>query len=94
MKLRKFNIGPGAASLILIVVVLCLSTLGVLSLRSAQDDLNLSRRSIEVIEWIYELNDAAEQRLAQLDHVLAACGQDAATEQEYLSKVQAQLPQA
>ena len=48
---RKSNVsfGPGAASLILIVVILSMSVLGMLALMNARNDDRLSSRSIDVI---------------------------------------------
>ena len=72
---RKSNVsfGPGAASLILIVVILSMGVLGMLALMNARNDAQLSRRSIEVVAAGYELNDKAERSVAELDGVLARC---------------------
>ena len=45
MNQREYRIGPGAASLMLLVVVLSMSVLGMLALMSARSDENLSLRS-------------------------------------------------
>ena len=42
MNRRSFQIGPGAASLLLIAVVLCMGVLGALSLVSARGDAQLA----------------------------------------------------
>ena len=44
MNQREYRIGPGAASLMLLVVVLSMSVLGMLALMSARSDENLSLR--------------------------------------------------
>ena len=49
MNQREYRIGPGAASLMLLVVVLSMSVLGMLALMSARSDENLSLRSAEVL---------------------------------------------
>ena len=61
---RKSNvaIGPGAASLILIVVILSMGVLGMLALMNARNDARLSSRSTAVVVAGYELNDRAERR--------------------------------
>ncbi|MBR1607062.1 MAG: hypothetical protein IJ664_05075 [Clostridia bacterium] len=66
---RRSNIhfGPGAASLILIFVVLSMSVLGMLALINGRNDARLSRRSAQVIEAVYQLNERAELRRAELD---------------------------
>ena len=66
----KVSFGPGAASIILIVVILCMSVLGLLSLMNARNDMHLSRRSAEVVTEVYELSARAEQSLALLDAAL------------------------
>lgn len=92
MKKREFHIGPGAASLMLIAVVLSLSALCVLSLMSARSDLQLARRSTAVTEETARLNAASERSMAALDAVLLACA-DAADDEEYLSRVAKSLPE-
>lgn len=87
MKQRRFNIGPGAASLILIIVVLSLSVVGILSMVSVRVDMNISRRSLSVAEEIYALNESAEEALLRLDERLARCGAEANSEDEYLKLV-------
>jgi len=91
MKNREYHIGPGAASLLLIAVVLSLSALCLLSLSGARSDLQLTRRSTAVSEEIARLNDQSERSMAKLDAVLAQCG-GAADDEEYLEMVAADLP--
>ena len=84
--------GPGAASLILIVVILSMSVLGMLALMSARSDMNLTARSAQVIEAVYELNCAAERRLASLDDVVVALRGDGADAEALLSRLAERLP--
>ena len=91
MNRRSFQIGPGAASLLLIAVVLCMGVLGALSLVSARGDAQLSMRSIRMAESAATLNSYAEEELMQLDKVLvelSAAESDAA----YLAEIAALLP--
>lgn len=69
---RRSNIhfGPGAASLILIFVVLSMSILGMLALINGRNDAQLSRRSAQVIEAVYQLNERAELRRGELDALI------------------------
>jgi hypothetical protein len=85
--------GPGAASLILIVVALSLCMLAMLTQITARGDINLCTRSAEMIQRVYELNAQSEQRLAELDAVLAAARKDAAGMEGYLEQVGANLPE-
>lgn len=92
MNRREFRIGPGAASLMLIVVVLSMSVLGMLALMNARSDVRLGERSIAVAQDIYQMNDAAQASLAALDALLAANAGDAADDAEYLARVARGLP--
>lgn len=87
MKRRGVTIGPGAPSLLLVVVVVAMSVLGLLALMSARSDAQLTRRSLEYTVGEYERAAQAERSLAQLDGVLAAC----AGEEDYLAAVSRQL---
>ena len=76
MNERRMKMAPGAAMLILILVVLTVSMLGVLTLMSARGDLTLSERSARLTEATCRLNAKAERTLAQIDALNAACGGD------------------
>lgn len=88
----RVSFGPGAASLILIVVILSLSVLGILALMNARNDSQLSRRSVEVVAAGYALNDRAEHALASLDAVAANCAAVSADDAEYAESVRKNLP--
>ncbi len=92
---RKSNLsfGPGAASLILIVVILSMGVLGMLALMNARSDARLSDRSVEVVAAGFELNDQAERRLAELDSVLELCASVNDSDELYLAAVAGRLPQ-
>ena len=91
---RKSNVsfGPGAASLILIVVILSMAVLGMLALMNARNDSKLSSRSIEVVAAGFELNDRAERNVAELDAVLARCAASTFSDEAYLAAVRGSLP--
>ena len=88
----RVTFGPGAASLILIVVILSMSVLGMLALMNARNDAQLSRRSIEVVAAGYELNDRAERSVAELDAVVARCAASTFSDEAYLAAVRGNLP--
>ena len=91
---RKVALGPGAASLILIVVVLSLCMMAMLTQIGARNDYNLCKRSAEMVQRVYELNAQSEKKLAQLDAVLVKAQQEAGGDQTtYLEKVKALLPE-
>lgn len=93
MKQRKIALGPGAASLILIIVTLSMCVLCMLTYISARDALSLSSRSAEMIQQVYGLNDQSERSLAKLDAALADCAAQAGNPEEYLSLVAQSLPE-
>ena len=94
MNKRKVALGPGAASLILIVVVLSLCMMAMLTQITARNDYNLCSRSAEMVQRVYELNAQSEQKLAELDAVLVKAQKEAGGEMaSYLEKVQSSLPE-
>ena len=64
----KVNIG--AASLVLIFIVLCLATFGLLSLSSAKGDLSLAERQAEAVSAYYEADSKGQEWVRQVDAVL------------------------
>ena len=93
MSKRKVALGPGAASLILIVVVLSLCMMAMLTQIGSRNDYNLCTRSAEMVQRVYELNAQSEQKLAELDALLVTAQQDAADMDAYLEKVEELLPE-
>ena len=93
MNKRKVALGPGAASLILIVVVLSLAMLAMLMQISSRNDLSLASRSAEMTARVYDLNAEAERKLAFLDEVLLECREEAGSDmQAYLELLAEKLP--
>jgi hypothetical protein len=64
----KMNIG--ASSLVLILIVLTLSTLGILALSSAKSDLNLARKNAAAIQDYYQAENSGEEFLQKTDRSL------------------------
>ena len=89
MKRRGMHIGPGAPSLLLVVVVVSMSVLGLLALMSARSDAKLAARSRSFVEAEYEISARAEYTLAELDEVLAEC----VGAEDVLAAVAARLPE-
>lgn len=88
---NRIAFGPGAASLILIVVVLSMSVLGILSLMSARGDLSFSVRSTQVIQSVYDLQNRAERTYGELDEILKRCAEKATSEDEYREAIEKTL---
>ena len=93
MNKRKIALGPGAASLILIVVVLSLCMMAMLTQISARNDYNLCHRSAEMVQRVYELNAKSEAKLAELDALLVNAQKDAGSMEAYLERVAELLPE-
>lgn len=66
---RKINIGT--TSLILIFIVLCLSTFGLLSLSNARGDWNLAEKNAGAVQTYYEADAQGEQFVRMVDRALA-----------------------
>ena len=92
-KKSAVSLGPGASSLILIFVILALAVLSMLSLMTSRNDLKFSERSAAVISSAYALNETAEARKAEVDHILAECAKDAGSDEDYLAAVAEELPE-
>lgn len=86
------SLGPGASSLILIFVILTMTILGMLSLMTSRYDIRFSERMAEVSQYVYALNEQAEETRAEIDGILAACAEEAGSDEEYLDAVYDMLP--
>lgn len=84
MERREFHIGPGATSLILIAVVLCMSALSMLGLVNARNDIRLSERAVAVAEKIDALQEMSERTLAKLDALIALWGEDGQSDDQFV----------
>ena len=93
MNKRKVALGPGAASLILIVVVLSLCMLAMLAQIGTRNDISLSARSAEMITKVYELHDQSERRMAELDAIIVRCAKEQTDRQAFLDLLAENLPE-
>lgn len=93
MRDREYRIGPGAVSLLLVVVVVSMSVLGLLALISSRGDYALTERSTLFVVNEYNTSAKAEETLASLDEILLNCEKDAKNDQEYLEAIAAALPE-
>ena len=93
MNNKKIALGPGAASLILIVVVLSLCMLAMLTQIGARNDYNLASRSVEMIGRVYDISANSEERLAELDTILVRCQKETSGKEAYLAMIEENLPE-
>lgn len=91
---RNVSMGPGAASLILIFVVLGLTVLGMLGLMSAEDGFRLAARSCQVTESVCTLQAQAEETRAALDEILYRCAGTAGDTESFHCAIAESLPEA
>lgn len=65
------NANIGSSSLIVIFIVLCLTTFGLLSLGNAKNDALLSERNAEAVREYYRADSLGESFLQQADRAVA-----------------------
>jgi hypothetical protein len=73
----SFRLSVGASSILMIFVVLCLTTFGVLSYVTANADSKLSTKNSETVENYYAGTSAAEKVLQKIDEALFSAKLDA-----------------
>ncbi len=73
------NINIGTASLVLIFIVLCLSTFGLLSLSSAKGDWNLADKNAGAVRTYYEADAKGEQFVSMVDRALREAAEEGLT---------------
>lgn len=93
MRDREYHIGPGAVSLLLVIVVVSMSVLGLLGLISARGDYKLTERALSLAAAENAAAAQSERSLAALDALLVKCAADAADDEAYLSAAEAALPE-
>ena len=93
MRDREYRIGPGAVSLMLVVVVVSMSVLGLLALISSKGDCALRERAMMFVTSEYSASARAEEMLAQLDEVLMNAAVNAVDEKSYLEAISEKLPE-
>ena len=59
--------GPGASTVLLILLVMCLAMLGALSLSVAKNDLAVTRRAVQAEQAWYSAQAEAANKLAEID---------------------------
>ena len=93
MKEREYHVGPGAVSLLLIIVVVSMSVLGLLSLISARSDFKLTERAKAFAVAEFTAAAEAEKAVAALDELLYECAKSCDDENSYISAVGSSLPE-
>jgi len=83
MQKSQSHTGLGAASLVVILLVLCMVLLGVLSLMSARADIRLSERHAQLAKGAAHASADAQRALAALDEQLALAREETMDEAQY-----------
>jgi hypothetical protein len=84
---REFSINIGLPSIMLIFVVLCLVSFGVLSLVSANADRKLSKKVLTRQQEYYNASNTAQEMLAEVDNKLHTAYNKATTRDEYMTLI-------
>lgn len=90
-KRQEYRVGTGATTLLMIFVVLCLTTLGILSLVSARVDMKHTKRNEEMTQAYYEAAAQGQKLIFQVDEALMEFQRRAETNEAYLRLVQENL---
>lgn len=77
-----FPVGLGIPTILMIFIVLCLTTLGVLSLTSASSDSKLTGKTEAALLADYQAEQTAEQMLSEIDGCLLQAANDTAVWQQ------------
>lgn len=80
---QKYPIGSGFSSILMIFVVLCLTTFGVLSYSSSRADYNLTQKNVEYITAYYEVDGKAQELLSEIDSILIESRKEFTQEKSY-----------
>ena len=84
-----FRIGPGAASIILVIVVVTMSILGVLALSEAKTEKTLSEKSTQFVKEANLLEYNAQFTVMQLDEIISS----AREQSDFLSYTKETIPE-
>lgn len=88
MKERKMPfLGIGAASIVLVLAVVCLSVFATLTLSSAKGDYTLSKKNLDRTAAYYEASNAANEQIGTIDEKLWKFYKKSKNKKDYMKKV-------
>ncbi len=87
MKDKKLTMNIGIISFIIVFVILCLVTFAVLSLVSANSNLNMTNKSIEHTTEYYKISSKGEETLEKIDDKLYEIYQKSSSAKEYYDRL-------
>lgn len=91
MNKQEYRIGTGFSTLLMIFLVLCITTLGILSLVSARVDMKQTTRNLEMSQGYYEASGKAQELLFQIDQTLYTLAHSATSQDDYLAQIKRTL---
>ena len=92
MKERRMPfLGIGAASIVLVLTIVCLSVFSVLTLSSADGDYMLSKKSLKHTTLYYEAENKADEMTGKIDQMLWKQYQRSKNKKDYLKKAEKAL---
>lgn len=86
-KKQEYRIGPGASSLLMIFVALCLTSVAILSLASAMADSNMTNKSQQMIDSYYAAAARVQREISGIDAQLLQFRQTSPDKASYTDKV-------
>lgn len=88
MKERKMPfLGIGAASIVLVLAVVCLSVFAVLTLSSAQGDYALSKKNLDRTTSYYQASNAVNEKAGQIEEKLWKIYRKSKNKKDYMKRV-------
>ncbi len=84
---QEYRMGVGASSILMIFVILCITTLGVLSFANARANYTLTQRRTAYVETFQTARAQAQRVLAQIDAALAQAAQNSGMYGEAVGKL-------
>lgn len=88
MKERKMPfLGIGAASIVLVLAIVCLSVFAALTLSSAKGDYSLSQKNLNRTSAYYQASNAANEQVGMIDEKLWKLYRKSKGKKDYMKKV-------
>lgn len=76
---KRINPGVGAASILMIFVILCVTVFGILSFSSARSDWKLTQKNAESVQKYYAADSKAQELLRELDERITELALDSSS---------------
>ena len=88
MKDRKMPfLGIGAASIVLVLAMVCLAVFAALTLSSAKGDHTLSKKNLERTSAFYQASNAANEQVGAIDEKLWKLYRRSKDKKDYMKRV-------